>query len=293
MNIIWLDDAGCQDVSCVGGKVANLSRLASDYQVPSGFCLTTAAFQEWARQADGRADEFPPELQRQLADAYVEMAKRCDTELPSVAVRSSAIDEDGRFASFAGQYETYLNLSGDAAVADAVLRCWHSTGAERVTEYRQRYGQSLDSIEMAVLVQRLVPADSSAVIFSANPVTANRDEVVINASWGLGESVGGGTVSPDTFTIDKRNLSVTESKISDKELMTVLVPDGTREVPVPRFMRSQPALSEEQLVATAQLAIRLEEKMGWPVDVETAYCKDELYLLQCRLITTLIEPNQT
>ena len=146
---------------------------------------------------------------------------------------------------------------------------------------------------MAVLVQHLVPADSSAVIFSANPVTANRDEVVINASWGLGESVVGGTVNPDTFTIDKRNLSVTESKISDKEGMTVLVPDGTREVPVPRFMRSQPTLSEEQLVATAQLVIRLEEKMGWPVDVETAYCKDELYLLQCRLITTLIEPDQT
>ena len=292
MNIIWLDDTGCQDVSRVGGKVANLSRLMAEYQVPPGFCLTTAAFQEWVGHGNGRADEFPAELLGQLTDAYSELARRSDAEKPSVAVRSSAIDEDGRFASFAGQYETYLNLTGDAAVADAVLRCWHSTGAERVTEYRQRYGLALDSIEMAVLVQQLVPADSSAVIFSANPVTHNRDEVVINASWGLGESIVGGTVNPDTFTIDKRDLTVTESKISDKEVMTVLAAGGTKEVPVPRFMRSHPTLSDEQLVTMAQLAMSLEDKMGWPVDVESAYCGEELFLLQCRLITTLTEPDQ-
>ena len=186
MNIIWLDDTGCQEVSRVGGKVANLSRLAAEYQVPPRFCLTTDAFQEWAGHADGCAEELPSELLHQLSDAYGELAQRSDVEKPSVAVPSSAIDEDGGFASFAGQYETYLNLEGDAAVAAAVLRCWHSTRAERVTEYRQRAGLALDRLEMAVLVQELVPADSSAVIFSANPVTQNRGEVVINASWGLG-----------------------------------------------------------------------------------------------------------
>ncbi len=271
--------------------MANLSRLAVEYQVPPGFCMTTAAFQEWAGHGDGHADEFPAELLRQLSDAYGELAQRSDAEKPSVAVRSSAIDEDGCLASFAGQYETYLNLTGDAAVAAAVLRCWHSAGAERVTEYRQRYGLALDSIAMAVLVQHRVPADSSAVIFSANPVTHNRDEVVINASWGLGESIVGGTVSPDTFTIDKRDLTVTESKISDKKVMTVLVPDGTKEVTVPRFMRSHPTLSDEQLVAMAELAMSLEDEMGWPVDVESAYCGEELFLLQCRQITTLAEPD--
>ena len=292
MNIIWLDDTGCQEVSRVGGKVANLSRLAAEYQVPPGFCLTTDAFQEWAGHADGCAEELPSELLRQLSDAYGELAQRSDVKKPSVAVRSSAIDEDGGFASFAGQYETYLNLEGDAAVAAAVLRCWHSTRAERVTEYRQRAGLALDRLEMAVLVQELVPADSSAVIFSANPVTQNRGEVVINASWGLGESIVGGTVTPDTFTIDKRDLTVTESKISDKKVMTVRVQDGTEEVPVPRFMRSRPTLSGEQLVAMARLAMSLEDEMGWPVDVESAYCGEELYLLQCRQITTLTEPDQ-
>jgi pyruvate,water dikinase len=293
MTIVWLDDTGCQEVSRVGGKVAHLSRLAAEYQVPPGFCLTTSAFREWAGHEGGSAEEFPSELLRQLSDAYGELARRSDVERPSVAVRSSAIDEDGRFASFAGQYETYLNLEGDAAVAAAVLRCWHSTRTERVTEYRDRAGLADERLEMAVLVQELVPADSSAVIFSANPVTQNRDEVVINASWGLGESIVGGTVNPDTFTLDKRDLTVTESKISEKKVMTVRARDGTEEVPVPRFMRSHPTLSDDQLVAMARLAMRLEDEMGWPVDLESAYCGEELYLLQCRQITTLTELDQS
>ncbi len=289
MNIVWLDEPEGQDVPSVGGKVANLSRLAGAHRVPPGFCLTTAAFQQWSDGDDD--DAFPSDLRNQLVEAYSEMGRRADVDEPSVAVRSSAIDEDGRFASFAGQYETFLNLVGDAAVADAILRCWQSTRSERVAEYRERYGLDEVPCEMAVLVQQLVRADSSAVIFSANPVTHNRDEVVVNASWGLGESIVGGTVSPDTFVIDKQGLSVTESNISEKDRMTVMTPDGTAEVAVPRFMRTQPTLSEEQLVEMARLAIVLEEQMGWPVDMESAYQGNDLYLLQCRLITTLTEPG--
>lgn len=291
MNIVWLDEEAGQDVPSVGGKVANLSRLAGQYRVPPGFCLTTAAFQQWASGGDDEV--FPPQLLAMLEEAYAEMGQRVAIDQPSVAVRSSAIDEDGRFASFAGQYETFLNLVGDVAVADAVLRCWQSTRSERVAEYRERYGLDEVPCEMAVLVQQLVRADSSAVIFSANPVTHNRDEVVINASWGLGESIVGGTVSPDTFVIDKKSLSVSESNISQKERMTVMTANGTEEVSVPRFMRTQATLSEKQLLDMARLAVALEEQMGWPVDMESAYQGDELYLLQCRLITTLTEPGET
>jgi len=273
--------------------VANLSRLAAQYPVPPGFCLTTKAFKAWVDHQDGSVEEFPPELRRHVSEAYGELARRSHVERLGVAVRSSAIDEDGGLASFAGQYESYLNLEGDAAVAAAVLRCWHSSRAERVAEYRQRSGLAAEELEMAVLVQELVHADSSGVIFSANPVTQNRGEVVINASWGLGESVVGGTVTPDTFTIDKRDMTVTESTISDKRVMTVRVQDGAEEVAVPRFMRSRPSISEGQLVEMAQLAIRLEEEMGWPVDLEIAYCGEDLYLLQCRQITTLSEPDES
>lgn len=291
MNILWLDKAECRQVDSVGGKVANLARFAADYRVPPGFCLTTAAFQQWAAQTEGGVDRFPPDLKVEFLEAYDELSRRCDQQLAPVAVRSSAVDEDGRFASFAGQYETFLNLVGGTAVADAILRCWQSSLAERVTEYRRRYGLGLDGVGLAVLVQQLVAADSSAVIFSANPVTHNRDEVVVNASWGLGESIVGGTVNPDTYTIDKQSLRVTASEIATKDKMTVMVPEGTKEVAVPRFMKSKPTLSEEQLIAMASLAIALEEQMGWPVDIESAYQGDDLYLLQCRLITTLIEPQ--
>ena len=291
MNILWLDKAECRQVDSVGGKVANLARFAADYRVPLGFCLTTAAFQQWAAQTEGGVDRFPPDLMVEFLEAYDELSRRCDQQLAPVAVRSSAVDEDGRFASFAGQYETFLNLVGGTAVTDAILRCWQSSLAERVTEYRRRYGLRLDGVGLAVLVQQLVAADSSAVIFSANPVTHNRDEVVVNASWGLGESIVGGTVNPDTYTIDKQSLRVTASEIATKDKMTVMVPEGTKEVAVPRFMKSKPTLSEEQLIAMASLAIALEEQMGWPVDLESAYQGDDLYLLQCRLITTLIEPQ--
>jgi pyruvate,water dikinase len=138
MNIVWLDEPAGQDVPSVGGKVANLSRLAGAHRVPPGFCLTTAAFQQWSDGGDD--DAFPAHLLTQLKDAYSEMGRRTEADAPSVAVRSSAIDEDGRFASFAGQYETFLNLVGDAAVTDAVLRCWQSTRSDRVAEYRERYG---------------------------------------------------------------------------------------------------------------------------------------------------------
>ncbi|HLE28635.1 MAG TPA: PEP/pyruvate-binding domain-containing protein, partial [Anaerolineales bacterium] len=127
----------------------------------------------------------------------------------------------------------------------------------------------------------------SAVVFSANPVTGNRDEVMINASWGLGESIVGGTVTPDTFIVRKSDLAVINRVIADKQHMTVSAPGGTREVDVPRFLRNAASLTDEQVVEMAKLALTLEVTMEHPVDVEGAYAGGELYLLQCRPITTL------
>ena len=140
---------------------------------------------------------------------------------------------------------------------------------------------------MAVLVQLLVQADVSAVVFGANPVTGNRDQVVVNASWGLGESVVGGTVTPDTWVLNKADMSVVSREVATKERMTVQVSGGTQEVDVPRFLQTQPSIVDEQAVEMASLAVELERKMGWPVDVECAYDAGELYLLQCRPVTTL------
>ena len=284
MKIAWLEDANCQDVACVGGKVANLSRLAAAHRVPTGMCLTTAAYAAWLDSGGGA---WPDALGDELAMRYAEMAARCESEAPQVAVRSSAIDEDGQGASFAGQYETYLNIIGIEAVADAVSRCWASTRSEQVLEYRRQNGLPVDEVQIAVLVQQMVAADMAGVAFSANPINNNRGEVVINMSWGLGESIVGGTVTPDTYIVDKGDLAVKERQIAEKEKMTVAHPEGTREVDVPRFMRGEPTLDNDKAAEVAALARTLEEQMGWPVDIECAYHGETLYLLQCRPITTL------
>jgi pyruvate,water dikinase len=141
--------------------------------------------------------------------------------------------------------------------------------------------------QLAVLVQQLVASDVSAVIFSANPITGNREEVMINASWGLGESIVGGTVTPDTFIVRKSDLAVFERVITEKQRMTVSASGGTHEVEVPRFLRKEASLNDAQIIEMASLAMTLEATMAHPVDVECAYAGGELYLLQCRPITTL------
>jgi phosphoenolpyruvate synthase/pyruvate phosphate dikinase len=203
------------------------------------------------------------------------------------AVRSSAVDEDGAAASFAGQHETYLNIVGADSIVKAVARCWESARSERALEYRRKQGLSVERPQLAVFVQQLVASDVSAVVFSANPITANRDEILINASWGLGESIVGGTVTPDTFMVRKTDLAVTGRIVADKQRMTVAVSGGTNEVDVPRFLRAQPSLNDEQVIEMAQLALTLEATMSYPVDVECAYAGGKLYLLQCRPITAL------
>jgi len=208
-------------------------------------------------------------------------------DAPSVAVRSSALDEDGAGASFAGQHETYLNVVGAQAVAEAVARCWASVRSSRALQYRRQHGFALDGFRIAVLIQQLVHADVSSVMFSANPVTGNRDEVMINASWGLGESIVGGTVTPDTYVVRKADMATVSRRIAEKRRMTVMATDGTCEVEVPRFLRMQPTLGQEQLMEMAQLGVALERRMGHPVDVECAYHAGKLFLLQCRPITTL------
>jgi len=278
MNLLWLGDPQSFDAALVGGKAANLSRLARLYhRVPDGFSLPVNVMDE-AHPLDLR-----DEITRAISDLMA-----CHS-LPDfvAAVRSSAVDEDGATASFAGQHETYLNVIGADAIIQAVTRCWESARSERALEYRRQQGLSVERLQLAVLVQQLVASDVSAVVFSANPITGNRDEIMINASWGLGESIVGGTVTPDTFVVRKSDLAVTDRAIAAKQRMTVSAPGGTREVDVPRFLRAQASLNDEQAIEMAQLARTLEATMGRPVDVECAYANGILYLLQCRPITTL------
>jgi pyruvate,water dikinase len=204
-----------------------------------------------------------------------------------VAVRSSAVDEDGIGESFAGLHDTFLNVVGAEAVVEAVIKCWRSLGNEQAIEYRKNNGLEIDSAAMGVVVQQLVFADVSAVAFSANPVNNSRDEVLINANYGLGEAVVSGLTTPDSIVIDRNDLSQQAVTIGAKETMTVRTEDGTAEKPVPRIMQGMAVLTEEQATEIAELVVNLEIHNGWPVDVELAIHDSQLYLLQCRPITTL------
>jgi len=278
MNLLWLGDPKSFDPALVGGKAANLSRLARMYhRVPDGFSLPVTVMDE----------AHPLDLRDEITAAISDLMACHSLSDFIAAVRSSAVDEDGATASFAGQHETYLNIVGADAIIQAVTRCWESARSERALEYRRQQGLSMERPQLAVLVQQLVASDVSAVVFSANPVTGSRDEIVINASWGLGESIVGGTVTPDTFIVRKLDLAVVQRVIAEKQRMTVSSPGGTREVDVPLFLRGQSSLAAEQVMEMVRLALTLETTMGHPVDIECAYAGGELYLLQCRPITTL------
>lgn len=291
--VIWLHEPASRDASLVGGKSAGLAQLGAYGQVPPGFSLTAAAADLAVCAQRSVGDEptgapvLPRELYHQVAGAYKQLGEMLGVEAPPVAVRSSAVDEDGAGDSFAGQHDTYLNVVGIEAVTEAIRRSWLSATTQRAAEYRRGRCLASHSPRVAVLVQALVKADVSVVMFTADPVTGSRDEVVINATWGLGESLVGGTVTPDTYSIRKPDLVERSRQIADKRRMTVAVPGGSREVNVPACLRARPALTEAQAQGMARLGLALEVLHGGPVDIEAALSDDKLYLLQCRPITTL------
>ncbi|MDA0988779.1 MAG: PEP/pyruvate-binding domain-containing protein [Chloroflexi bacterium] len=293
MSILWLGEPDSDNPSMVGGKVAHLSVLAESYRVPPGFAVTAEAFDQAMSgrfPQDSTADQghlIPESLYDRIVSSYRALSELCRQDQLSVAVRSSALDEDGVSASFAGQHDTFLNVVGEHAVAKSIADCWRSVYSPHAMEYRRRLGLPLDNMKMATLVQQLVPAEVSSVVFGANPITGNREEIAINASWGLGESIVAGTVTPDTFIIRKADMEIVTAEIGEKASMTVPVPGGTEEIDVPMELQWQPSITNEQAIEMARLAVELEAKMGWPVDIECAYYQGNLYLLQCRPITTL------
>ncbi|HEX7185794.1 MAG TPA: PEP/pyruvate-binding domain-containing protein [Thermoanaerobaculia bacterium] len=285
MQISWLGNQACHDPTRSGRKAAILSRLAAaDHPVPPGFCLT--ALRCFANPAAPTCATLPAPLRGELKAAYERLCSRCGSADVPVAVRSSACDEDGAEASCAGQYESLLNVSGVEAVAEAVIRCWSSATSAHATSYRRERGLP-DAASLAVLVQQLVLADVSVVAFSANPVTGERNEVVIEATWGLGASLVGGAVTPDLYTVSRNRPRIIHRRLGEKALMTIRAPGGTREIEVPRVLRDRLTLSDGQAIEVADLAEALEKRTRHPVDLECAYSGDRLYLLQCRPITSL------
>ena len=258
MRAIDLAEKDALDPSAVGHKAANLARFASTFRVPPAFCLSTSVYDELRHALDEDGREERAALRACVADAYERLAAKVGVREPRVAVRSSATGEDSADASFAGQHETILGVAGVDAVVDAVLECWRSAGNERVTAYRARQGIDA-AVHVAVLVQEMVDADASAIAFGADPVTGDRAVVVIDAAAGLGDKIASGDVTPDRYVVSKSDLDV----------------------------RGSGTLDEHQAREVARLVLALERDNGHTVDVECAFADGELYLLQCRPVTTL------
>ncbi len=270
--ILWLEDPAAISARRTGGKAAALARLADRLPIPPGFVVV------------GDVDRIAVEL------AYAALGDRAGTDDDAlVAVRSSAADEDGLQSSFAGQHETILGVRGIDELLDAIAECRASAHSERALHYRRASGLTAPRVPLPVLVQLLVPADAAAVVFSINPVTPRSGEVLVNAAFGLGESIVGGTVTPDEWALRRPSLAVARRTIADKRRMTVRAPGGSREVDVPAPLRRLPSITDMQAREAAGLALDLEQELGFAVDLELAWSGDDVHLLQCRPITTLAQ----
>lgn len=266
--VLPFEELRAVDAGRVGGKCANLGELTgAGFPVPSGFAVTTDA-----------VGARPDELAAAVGDAYRALGE------PPVAVRSSAIGEDGAEASFAGVQDTYLWRRGLDDVLDALRRCWASVGNAEAVAYRAE--RRLAETRMAVAVQTMVDARVAGVAFTRNPVSGDPSTIAIDASWGLGAPVVGGEVTPDSFLVNKITGAVLRTQVGSKETECVPDPAGggtvSREVDADR--RARACLEPAEVTALVELVRRVERHYGCHQDVEWAIddATGELRLLQAR-----------
>ena len=304
------------DLETVGGKGRSLMHLTKrDFNVPSGFLVPTSYYHRFIDQnrlqakildstlpvLDGRnvsfrkaseqiqslilASAVPPSIVDEVHNAYQEFG---DTNL-SVAVRSSANAEDLPDLSFAGQQETYLSVVGAKDVLEAVQKCWASLWTPQAMSYRHQNGINHGSVAMCVIVQGMVESDVSGILFTANPSSGERSEIVVNASFGLGESVVGGLVTPDTYVIDRNTKSVKHLEIGSKsEEIVSAGANGTTTRAVSKERQKSSSLNDDQIELLATRALQIQAAFdGMPQDIEWAFTGDELHVLQARPITNL------
>jgi pyruvate,water dikinase len=298
-----------------GGKGANLSLLTQRrFPVPPGFVVTAPVYREFITGAGGwllrvaalpfhdaaalraASEGLQAELSRlplpqSAADEIKEQLGRFP-EGTAFSVRSSSTMEDLASAAFAGQHETFLNVVGMSDVLDRVRGCFVSLWADRAVAYRQQQGFDHAQAAMAVVVQQMVPSETAGVGFSINPVSGQLGEIVINANFGLGESVVSGEGEVDQWILDKATRVVRAASIASKSRQVVSAASGTREVHLAGKDAAKPSLSEPQLAALTDLLVRVEASYAFPQDIEWAFACGNLWLLQARPITT-IPPHWT
>ena len=278
--IKYFSEIDATDLSRVGGKGLNLGKLTqAGFLVPQGFCVTTDAYlfsvQGLSKQNANNIKELvlAPELVAEVRAAYEKL------QTARVAVRSSATAEDLAEASFAGQQDTFLNVTPDELL-EALKACWASLWSERAIAYRETQGITNEGLAMAVVIQEMCEADVSGVLFTVSPFSA--DVSIVESNWGLGESVVSGAITPDSFQVSRETGEVLEKTVATKREMVTAA--GVREVSVAH--QDIPSLTEAQLKELTQLGLRVERYYGQPMDIEWALADGQFVLLQARYITT-------
>lgn len=330
--IKWFNEVNKNDISVVGGKGANLGELTQrGVDVPPGFCVTCHGYNYFIKSS-GIEDEIrnivtalnpedsadlniksqrirqlltdskmPKEIKDEIKAAYKELNYQLKTVDTSVAVRSSATAEDLPEASFAGQQDTYLHIEGLEELLIHVKKCWASLWTSRAIYYRGKYDFNHFEVSLCAVIQKMVKSEKAGVVFTANPITNDLNEIMINSSWGLGEAVVSGIVTPDEYVLSKRDLSIINENIAQKNLMIIKNTDGigTQEVKVSEYLGIEKAksssLNKDEILKLGEAALKIEEMYNHPQDIEWAMDSDTnmLYILQARPITTLKEDKNS
>ena len=325
-NIAWFKELNKEKVNLVGGKGASLGEMSNiGLPIPPGFVVTTEAYRKFIGQIAPKIypdlkkldvenndqlqalaksiqeliikTEMPQDLQDEITEAYeaLDTKDMLTQSEPFVAVRSSANAEDGPEASFAGQNATYLNMKGKQKVLAAVKACWASLFTARSIYYRTKNNFNHTKVFIAVVVQQMVNSEKAGVMFSVNPVSQKPNEIMIEATYGLGESVVSGAITPDEYVVDKNSEEVITRHIVKKTWMFTRDPEKgeTMKADVPSEIQEKETLKEHEIKILTQLAKKIEDHYGKPQDMEYAINKERVYIVQSRPITTLDKKEET
>ncbi|UCG95749.1 MAG: phosphoenolpyruvate synthase, partial [archaeon] len=313
--VLWFNEISKKDVLLVGGKNANLGEMIQKTRVPvpNGFAITTEAYDYFIKdnKLDRKIEElilglekedlknlekmgsrirkliisgkFPRDLREDILNHYKKLSKESGKEDENVAVRSSATAEDLADASFAGQQESYLNMSGDRQLLNAVKKCMASLFTNRAISYREDKGFDHFKVKLSVAVQKMVKSLCSGVMFSLEPDSGNRSFVFINGSWGLGDYIVQGKVNPDDFYVLKATKTLISKKMGSKKAMEIRSNSGVKHKSTPKKLREKFCISDKEAVSLADYCIHIEDHYKRPMDVEWAKDRDgKLYILQAR-----------
>ncbi len=299
------------DIAIAGGKGASLGEMAqAKFPVPPGFVVLAGAFKRFLAETDlnvevsailkkvnykdiNSVDKASNQIRDLIADAKFpqdigeEIKKEFKKlEAKFVAVRSSATAEDSSVASWAGELESYLNVD-EVGLLKAVKKCWSSLFTPRAIFYRFEKNLHEQEVSVAVVVQAMVQSEISGIAFTAHPVTEDRNQMVIEAGWGLGEAIVGGLITPDTYIVSKENFKILDKNISEQARMIIRQGSGTAKVTVDKEKQKKQKLADGQIIKLTKICQKIETHYNFPQDIEWAMAGEKIYIVQSRPITTL------